>query len=291
MNALHSTYKKYTYAAGVLGALACVLAFGGFQTADAQTEVNASAGVSAQVQAHSDLRKDAKTDIKNMRGAAQAERKDIRQMGSSTRQSIMEERGTSTRMLRDNRASTTEAMRDNRASTTASIQANREALMKNIQDRRDTLKKQIDAKKGEKKQRLDDKKRNTVNTALQTIFSKLSAKISRLTSIDNRLNSKIAELRTKNVDVTEAASLLATAKVSLAKAQVDVQATRSVAIDQAATSTSKAILQGLITTAETSITASAEAYKKVAQSLKEYLVPPTADASMTVSASTSVSGN
>lgn len=282
MNVLHSTTKKHILNTGVLATLVCALAFGGFQTVSAQDEPSAGAPKPT-------LRKDAAADRKEIRATAQTERKDIRAIATSTRRTIMQagkdaaknireeakdglmNRASTTKALRDNRASTTEALKGNRASTTEAMKANREAMLKEIKVRQDALKKQIEAKKGEKKQKLDDQKKAVVAGALQNIFKKLIEKTAKLAVIDGRLNAKVTELRIKGTDVTTEASLLVDAKALLEKAQVDVEATRTLASQQAATSTSKEILKSLVNTAQASIKTAADAYKKVGENLKPYL--------------------
>lgn len=304
MNVLHSTTKKHLLSTGVLATLVCALAFGGIQTVGAETTVSAGAEGSVQVKPKLVPRKETQAAVKDIRTGAQTVRKDIRQIATSTRQTVIQNgkdmaqgirvdakagvmsRASTTKALRDNRASTTEALKANRASTTAALKANREAMIKDIQARRDVLKKQIDAKKGEKKQKLDAKKKVIVEGALQNIFRKLLEKVSKLVSIDNRLNGKIAELRAQGIDTTTATSLLFTAKASLEKAQIDVEATRALASEQASTSTTKEILKSLINTAETSIKSSADAYKKVGENLRPYL-----EGSMNASVNASVSAS
>lgn len=266
MNVLHSTTKKYIYTTGVLTTLICVLAISSFQIAGAETTAGVSAEGTVRVAPKVTPRKDAREAIKDIRQTANGVRKDIMQ----------------------NRASTTKALRDNRASTTEALKANREAMIKEVKDRRETLKKQLEGRKNEKKQKLDDKKRTVVNTALQNIFKKLTEKIARLTNIDSRLNAKVVELRAKGTDVSTAVNLLATAKLTLEKAQVDVEATRAIATEQVGTSTSKEILKGLVGTAETSIKSSVEAYKKAAENLRPHL-EGSENASANASASTSAS--
>lgn len=272
MKVLHST-KMSLYSASIVTSVIFALILGGFQVVQAETDIRPT-GV-PPLPPKPALRKEAAEVRKEIRNDAQEVRKDIRQTATSTRRNIIQTGKSKAEDIREdlkaNRASTTKALRENRASTTAAIRANREELRGEIKEKRDELKKKLETFKKEKKQKLDDKKKGVVNTALKNIFARFSERIAQLTNINSRLRAKITELQAKGTDVASTVTLLTSAKTALEKAEVDVEATKTLASEQTATSTSKEILKSLVNTADESIKSAKDSYKKVGESLRPFL--------------------
>lgn len=228
-------------------------------------------------------RKDALEVRKEIRAGAQIEKKEIKRIASSTKRMILNNRDGELKeaqgQIRAIRASTTEALRSIRASTTSALKINREELLKDIEAKREALKKQFEVKfeikngkkiekKTEKKERLEKKAEEKVKKTLENIYTRLSNRLAELVKIETKITERINVLKAKGVNTTTSSTLLISAHTALTKAQIDVEATKSIAIEQTATSTSKEILKSLVQSAEVSIKTTADAYKKVAESLR-----------------------
>ncbi len=279
---------KFLYSSTIL-AIILALALGGFQAASAETEGSAritppKPGIRKEAaEVRKDIRQAASSTRKNIIQTTKTEIKDLRtginkENRASTSAAIRDIRQDRKEDLKANHASTTEALRANRASTTEAVKAKREGLLKDIK-----------ARKNDKKQKLANDARQRIEKVIGEIYAKLNTQIARLTRVDATLGAKIATLRTSGTDVTATEALYVTAQTAFAKAKVDVMATASVAHEQAATSTSKEILKGLAKTAETSIKTAAEAYKKVAESIRPFIKPEAeVNASSTASSTTTI---
>lgn len=290
MKLLQNITFKDALKKGLLGTFALTLAFGGFSVASAEDSATQNPATTPRKEfrdARSAIRAVATSTRRTIIQNTKTEVKDIRATGKDIRKEILDENkgkmsSTTRDELRTNRASTTDAIKAVREGRRTDLMANRASTTEAISAKKAELLKQITQRKTDKKKKLAEKALVAVENALGKIYANLNDKLARLNKVDANLTAKIAQLKNSGTDVTSASALLLEAQTSLAKATVDVQATASLAHEQTATSTSKEILKGLISTARTSVTTAGQNYKKVAESIQVYI--PT-----TVSTSTSSS--
>lgn len=140
---------------------------------------------------------------------------------------------------------------DNRAEFRAEVQTKMQALRASIKEART--------------KKLDGNAKARVEMKLGKIYERLMNRVDRLTKIDAEITKRLS-VRT---NTATALSLQAAAQTALAKARVDVEATKAMSSVELNATTSKEVLRGLVNTAETSIKATGEAYKKVVEAMKD----------------------
>ena len=288
MKLLQNITAKEALKTSLLSTFILALAISSFSVASAQDTMSPNASSTPRKEfrdARAAIRGEATSTRRNIIQNTRAEVKDLRAAGSSTRREILDANkgkmsSTTRDELRANRASTTDAIQAVREGRRTDLMANRASTTEAISTKKTELLQEIAKRKTDKKKKLVDKSLTAVQDAVGKVYSNLNDKLTRLSKVDASLTSKLNELKNNGTDVTSASALLVTAHTSLAKATVDVQATASLIHDQTATSTSKEILKGLITTARTSVKTAGENYKKVVESIKAYL-PKSDEASST----------
>jgi hypothetical protein len=147
-------------------------------------------------------------------------------------------------------------MMDTLKASDAKIEAGAAARKKEILTR-------LQALKAAAKTKLQAQGQARVKIALGEIFMRFSNAIDKLTQVDERISAKITALQTAGTDVTTLQAAYVSAHALLVKAKVDVTATQTLASDQTAIETSKEAFRALIKTAEDSIKAAGEAYRKI----------------------------
>lgn len=230
---------------------------------DAGARINAGPGMPPRPM--KDARADARADIRDVRIDAKGDAQKIRQEGRDNRAAI-QQNATGTRpdlrvLLKDNRQNVVEALKDNA-----------EDRKKAVEARRLELKSQIDkikaANKDARMKKLDEKAKERVGNKIGSIYKGLEERVARLTKIDAELSARIATAANAGNDTSAAAALLTTAQAALTKAKTDVEATKVALAAEANASTSKEAIRTLVKTAEDSIKAAGEAYKKVVEAVK-----------------------
>lgn len=158
--------------------------------------------------------------------------------------------------------------------------------LKNIQNeirtktekRKIELRKNIAEKKEEKKEiktvRLDNKSVVKVRKAVDSVYKKLTEKINKLYVIDSEITRRVSYITTasSSVSASDIKALLDSQKIAkdlLTQAKVDIEATRSVAMSEISTSTTKEYVKTLAKTAEASIKYTAIAYRKTFLLIKD----------------------
>lgn len=146
------------------------------------------------------------------------------------------------------------------------VELRREMKKENVENRME-VRADIQAKVGELKasikesrtKKLDEKAKLRVETRLNNIYNMLTNRIKRLTRVDAEITKQLS-LQTSTSSVL---TLHVAAQTALAKAKVDIEATKKASISELNATTSKAILRNLVNTAEASIKNAAEAYKEL----------------------------
>jgi hypothetical protein len=160
----------------------------------------------------------------------------------------------------------------NRPQKIEALKVNIEARKKAVEVRRVELKAQIDRQKAVRKEenlkRLDAKAKERVAEKIRGIYRGLEERIARLTKVDAELAARITKISGTGVNVSTVTPLMTAAQTAFAKAKTDVEATKTALIAETATATSKESIRALVKTAEDSIKAAGEAYKKVMDALK-----------------------
>jgi hypothetical protein len=123
--------------------------------------------------------------------------------------------------------------------------------------------------------RLDEKAKGRVQTLVNTVYGRLITRINALTKVDGEVTRRITNLSNATTTVAISADALVsvkalqvTAQDLLAKAKVDVEATKATTITEINATTTKEVIKALVTKSENSIKAAAEGYKKVSEALK-----------------------
>lgn len=218
-----------------------------------------------------DVRMEGRDDMQEIRRDAREDRKKIREDGRV--------------MIKD--ATSSEVRMKARAEMQADMKANAVERKAAVEVRRADLKAKIDAAKVQnqalKAKKLDEKAQKKVEQKLAEIYKRLSEKVAKLTRVDAELQARINVRASAGIDVSAAQGLLAVSRVALAKARVDVEATQSIAAMETMSTTTKETLRGLVTTAEASVKAAAESYRKVIDAVLA-LPKPAVASSTTVNA-------
>lgn len=169
-------------------------------------------------------------------------------------------------------ATSAEARMKARADMKADMKLNMEQRKAQVEVRKIELKKQIEAKKVENKQlkakKLDERNKQKVGEKLGKVYARLSERLMGLTRVDAELTMRLNRMATSGVDVAPIRGLQATAQIALAKAKVDVEATKTLAAAEVNSTTTKETLRALVKTAEDSLKAAARAYKTAIDAAK-----------------------
>lgn len=141
-----------------------------------------------------------------------------------------------------------------------------------VDARRVELKANIDAmktkNKDERAKKLDEKAKARVEVRLNNIYKKLTERVSRLSQVDSEITRRLTQYATSGVSVVSVTTLQTPAQALLAKAKIDVEATKTISEAELNATTTKETLRAVVATAEKSIKTAAESYKKVLDALK-----------------------
>lgn len=151
-----------------------------------------------------------------------------------------------------------------------------------IDSKRTEIKKEIEefkkTKQESREKKLDDNSKEKVQKQIGLIYTKLQAKIVKLSKIDSDLTRKIA-VRTSYSGTSSAETIATIKSLQLAsqdllvKARVDVEGTKITIDREVSSTTTKEVIRLLVKKAEESIKTTAESYKKVADLLKTIKKP------------------
>lgn len=155
-----------------------------------------------------------------------------------------------------------------RASTSMNVKSQRLEMRKeNRMEARDDMREKAEelrtSIKEARTKKLDDKAKGRVEIRLDNLYKMLTNRLDRLTRVDAEITKRLAG----KTDVVAVLALQASAQTALAKARVDIEATKSASLTELTSTTSKVVLRNLVNTAEASIKTAAEAYKKVTQAM------------------------
>ncbi len=138
--------------------------------------------------------------------------------------------------------------------------------------RRVELKANMDAMKvkakDERAKKLDEKAKERVGVRLANVYKGLTARIGHITQVDAGITKRLAAYTAAGTSVVSVTALQTQAQALLAKARLDVEATKSLSEAELNATTTKETFRSLVNTAETSLKATHESYKKVLDALK-----------------------
>ncbi len=144
----------------------------------------------------------------------------------------------------------------------------RENYLSSMKTKQAELKKELVDLRKEKKQKLQQEARTRVQQRIFKIYSLFNQKLARLQRADTKITAKLNQAKAAGIDVSAILPLQQSAQETLQTAKLSVEAGRTLALQQVATSSSKEILKDLIKNSEKSIKSAAESYKKVAEALE-----------------------
>ncbi|HEY1037568.1 MAG TPA: hypothetical protein VGE62_03205 [Candidatus Paceibacterota bacterium] len=166
-----------------------------------------------------------------------------------------------------------ESFRENRAERMSEVRAKKDAILAELKVRKD-----------DKKQKLAADAKVRIENRMTNVYERLTRHVESITKADARISIRVNEVVASGTIAADLQNLHAAAQIALAKAKVDIEATKGIALEQLnASSTSKEALKSVVKTAEASIKAAAQAYKEVLLALKPYA--PKRNATSTASAS------
>ncbi len=198
-----------------------------------------------------EMRMEARDDVRDIRQDAREDRREIRREGVGMMVG----------------ATSSDARMKARAEMKVKVKENAAERKEAVENRRSELKKEVEKKKVERKdekaKRLDEKAQKRVGEKLVQIYKKLTERVDRLSKTDIELQTRIDRRTAAGINTSTAQGLLATARIALAKAKVDVDATKAIAITEVMSTTTKETFKTLVTTAEASVKSTAESYRKV----------------------------
>jgi len=145
----------------------------------------------------------------------------------------------------------------------AKLKIESETLMKNLIARKTEIEKKINDNRTEKKIKLEAKAQLRVKTTLEKIFDKLTDQLGKLSLVDAKLSSIISGYEQKGKEVSPAKEQYVLAKAAVEKAKVEILADRMIALNQTTLQTSKGTIRDLVKTAEESIRAAGNEYRKI----------------------------
>jgi hypothetical protein len=115
-------------------------------------------------------------------------------------------------------ASSTKVNIENRGTIKSDIEAKKEALKKEIETKKDSLKNAV----AERRQNATDKIRDRVNQFTQTVIERFDATVGRMGKLADRIDSRIAKIEAKNIDVSKAKALMVIAKTKIETAKASI---------------------------------------------------------------------
>jgi hypothetical protein len=222
--------------------------------------------------------------IKAMEDDVRIENRPIQQGRADIRENRKEAR-TDVQTIRQDRREDVKEIRESRdgkrtASSSAEIKTIREEARVKVEARRADLKVEVQAIKASssaaRTKKLDDKAKLRVQNTIDAVYKRLITSVNTLTKVDGEISRRIASSTKSSSELATAVTLQTTAKDLLAKAKVDVEATKATASAEVNASTTKEVIRALVKKSEVSIKTAAEAYKKVSAELKRVNRPVTA---------------
>lgn len=160
------------------------------------------------------------------------------------------------------------ALKESRKQVFEAMKVNKDELKSAIETRKSELRDRVKNMISEKKKRLENKSVENVTNRLTKIFNELSERISRLDSVDAKVTTRLNEATSAGANIASTTSLYIEAQTSLTKTKADVEAARTTALAQVATTTSKEVINDLLKGAKESIQSTAQAYRRVVNSLR-----------------------
>lgn len=156
-------------------------------------------------------------------------------------------------------------MKDNRAKIQADLKVKFDARRVELKANMDAMKVKV---KDERAKKLDEKAKDRVEMRLGNIYKRLSERVTNLTRVDAGVTKRLAAYNAAQVNVASVVALQTSAQTLLAKARLDVEATKALSQSELNATTTKDTLRALVNTAETSLKTTHESYKKVLDALK-----------------------
>lgn len=158
-----------------------------------------------------------------------------------------------------------EARKDNRAKIQADLKVKLDARRVELKANMDAMKVKV---KDERAKKLDQKAKARVEVRLGNIYKRLSERVTNLTRVDAGVAKRLAAYTAAQVSTASVVTLQTSAQALLAKARLDVEATKTLSQSELNATTTKETLRALVNTAETSLKTTHESYKKVLDALK-----------------------
>jgi len=145
----------------------------------------------------------------------------------------------------------------------AQLMKGTDAFKKDLDAKKITLGQQISADKTAAKIKLTAKAQEKVISALDSIYTKLNTQIEKLSQVDIKILNKIDTAESKGSNVVQAKAQYTIAKAAIDKATADIIASRTVAVDQTNTATSKEALRTLVKSSQDSIQVAGDESRKL----------------------------
>ncbi len=230
------TTKQVSVYAITLGALLALAFFSSaFFALAEETTVDASASVTATT-TRPILHPRTPGENAGIRAEAMEKRMDIRASTTEALKALNDERKAALEKIRAVVASSTAAWRKRFASSTSA----------NLKDRRDLLRTTIQQRKDETKQFIEQKlsllQENTqarIGAMVDATSQRLNREANRLSTIADRLDSRISKMDTANMSTDKAKQLLADARIKIKTAQDDLTLVATVKANVLASDTPK----------------------------------------------------
>lgn len=105
----------------------------------------------------------------------------------------------------------------------AEIDAKRDEVKQKVEDRREDVKEKVAEKRGERQ----DNRLQNVKTSFERMAKVFDATLARLTTLKDRLYSRMGELQDKGVNVTASKSALGNVETALAKSKAEIDTFRA----------------------------------------------------------------
>ncbi len=248
----------------VLSAAIALLPVNAVSAEDARVPRPPQAG-SAEPRPAREARMDAREDVRNIREDAREDRRDILEDRREGRAAIMQNASGTKPEVRA-------LLKENREKGVEAFKENADARKKAVEARRKELKAQLDKlkadRKDEKAKKLDGDAKERVEKKISDIYKRLEERVTKLTKVDTELASRITKIAAAGIDTSAVTPLMTSAQAALSKAKTDVEATKTALAAETGTNTAKETIRALVKTAEDSIRAAGESYKKVMDAVK-----------------------